>query len=142
MADGIYADIYVLTESRTAEVVQSFLDTFLPKREEQADEYELPLNADNPVAILQSAQEVIDHCVAHPFEKHAIYWRNTVEAEPIIAMIFFTDDGKLILGLSVDDESLEREFFQRLKRFAQSETGYITYENPPPLNSEEFLKEI
>ena len=51
-------------------------------------------------------------------------------------MLFFTSDGALILGLSVVER--EDEWFSRLKEFAGSEVGCITFETAPPATAGEF----
>jgi hypothetical protein len=53
-------------------------------------------------------------------------------------MLFFTGDGRLILGLSVVDE--EDEWFARLKKSAASEIGYITFESPPTTTVADFTQ--
>jgi hypothetical protein len=80
------------------------------------------------------------NCEEHTKIPHAIYWLNNQGADPKAAMVFYTNDGKMILGLSIEDESREQEWLAKLKSFSQSDQGCILYESPPPDNSEEFLK--
>jgi len=43
-----YSDIYVISDKRDKNTIDLFLEHFLPKREESADEYEVPQYSENP----------------------------------------------------------------------------------------------
>lgn len=118
-------------------MAERFLDTFVPQREQAAVEYEFPQYADKPQVVVKSAREAIEVCDAHSDAAHRFCFRNLGEG-PAHAMLFFTEDGGLILGLSV----VERvdEWFDRLKRHAGSEVGYVTFEAAPPATAAEFAK--
>ena len=137
-----FADIYVLSEYRSQKLIDEFLEEFVPRRKESSDEYYVPYLADNPNQIFYSYSDLIAHCILHPKETNAIYFSNEKNEDPQSAMIFFTDDGKTILGLSIEKEQYEVHFLDRLKDFCRSKNGYITYEDIPPLNSNDFLKKI
>jgi len=127
-----FHDIYVLAPDRSAKVAQSFLDAFVPDREQSAEEY---LTSDG--TNLHSADSVICHCVNHQHESQNIYFRN-LSCGPAHAMLFFTSDGGLFLGLSVVDA--ERDYLEKLKRYAASEVGFIAFEEPPPDTVAEFCR--
>jgi hypothetical protein len=116
-------------------VAERFLDTFAPQREQSAEDYVFPQYAQQPLVILKSAREAIHYCEAHSAEAQSIYFRN-LGAGPAHAMVFFTSDGGLILGLSVVER--EDEWFDRLKEYAGSDLGYIAFETPPPATTAEF----
>lgn len=130
-----YFDVYVLARQRSGAVANHFLDTFVQHREQSAGDYGLPQYETEPAIVLESAAEAIHYCDSHPNEAQSIYFRN-LGAGPAHAMLFFTQDGGLILGLSV--ERCEDEWFVRLKEFAGSEIGYISFESPPPATAAEF----
>ena len=138
MSDGFWADVYVLTKKRDPEFLRGFLNEFLPNHKEIADEYEIPRYSDNPVKIFDKADTLIQYCCVQQDVEQAIYWSNVSENEPRSAMIFFTEDGHLILGLSTDDSSLEDYFLTLLMDFSDSQVGYITYESPPEMDVETF----
>jgi len=128
-----YADIYVLTPLRTKATVRAFLDRFLPERAETADEYWIPQHFDVPHTVLHTAAEVISYCCGRPSETQSIYWRRVAggSEDPAYAIIIFTADGHLILGLSTE-EYLAQRYFADLRRHSGSEIGYITVGSPPP----------
>ncbi len=130
-----YADVYVLSPGRSAAVAERFLDMFVPQREQSAAEYEFPQYADKPVVTVKSASEAIQHCEDHVSEAHSFYFRN-LGPGPAHAMVFFTSDCALILGLSVIDH--EEEWFVRLKEYAGSEVGYISFETAPAATAGAF----
>ncbi len=130
-----YSDLYVLSPARSAAMAERFLDTFAPRREQSAAEYEFPEYSDKPLVIVKSAREAIRYCEDHLGEAHRISFRNLGEG-PAHAMLFFTPDGGLILGLSVVE--YEDEWFGRLTEVAGSTVGYIAFETPPPATAAEF----
>ena len=134
-----YADIYVLTKSRTETVVAAFLERFAPAREEMTDEYLIPQFAEAPRTVFTTSAEVIRYCCSHTSEPQSVYWRLLGDEDPAYAMVFFTSDAQLILGLSVNEEAADR-FLAELRSHAGSDIGYITFENPPPGTATEFCK--
>ncbi len=134
-----YADIYVLTQSRTEATISAFLDCFAPVREETADDYCIPQHADSPHTIFRTAPEVVAYCCCHASETQSIYWRRVGDGDPAYAMVFFTSDGFLILGLSTDESTADR-YFAELRTHAGSDTGYVTVESPPPETAAEFRR--
>lgn len=143
---GYFADCYVLTKGRSKKLISEFLETFVPKREEMAGEYEVPQYNDEPLVVFMSDEELIDYLIENINEPHSIYWENKEESDLRFAMCFFTNDGNIILGLSTEAKSsnseIEDAMFDKLKHFASSSEGLITYENPAPCNTEEFRKMI
>ena len=66
---------------------------------------------------------------------YAIYWRGLEDKNPRHAHVFFTNDAKLIVGLSVDAETVEDATLDEMMNYCSSKIGYITYEQPPPGNA-------
>jgi len=130
-----YFDLYVLARERSAAVANHFLDAFVPDRDQSAADYGFPKYASQLEVVLKSAAEAIQYCESHPVETQSIYFRN-LGTDPAHAMLFFTSDGGLILGLSVLGR--QDEWFGRLKEYARSEVGYITFESPPAATVAEF----
>jgi hypothetical protein len=130
-----YYDVYVMARERAAGVAVRFLDTFLPEREQSAEDYEFPQYSEQPTTVIEAASEAIQYCEAHPNEAQSFYFRNLGEG-PTQGMLFFTADQGLILGLSVEDQ--EDDWLFRLKEHAGSEIGYFTFETPPAATAAEF----
>jgi hypothetical protein len=130
-----YSDVYVLSPSRSASVAERFLDTFALRREQSAEAYEFPEYSERPLVIVTSAREAIQYCEDHPCEGHRLSFRNLGKG-PAHAMLFFTSDNGLILGLSVAE--FEDDWFDRLKKFTGSSVGFIAFEAPPPATAAEF----
>ncbi len=111
----------------------------MPFHKESNDEYVVPQDAENPQFTFKNALGLMQYCEQNSREANNIYWQNIKEAEPRHAMVFYTVDGACILGLSVDDEKLEIDYLEKLKKFSSSSFGYITYESPPEDPKEEFI---
>jgi hypothetical protein len=141
-----FADCYVLAHQRTKEFILSFLERFMPQREEYTDTYELPQFSEHPVIVFSSAGQLMDYLEHSPYTVHAIYWFNPKE-EPIrAAMCLYTSDGQVILGLTCEtlhpDKSQEEGYLKEAMRFCRSTLGLIEYEKPAPKDTGEFLERI
>jgi hypothetical protein len=134
-----YSDIYVLTQSRTEATISSFLDRFVPVREETADDYCIPQHVKFPHTVFRTAAEVVSYCCSHASVSQSVYWRQVSGDDPAYAMVFFTSEGLLILGLSTD-ESTAKSYFTELSTHIGSDVGYITVEAPPPDSAAEFYR--
>lgn len=133
-----YYDIYTLAPERTAAVIHKFLGQFVPLRVQSEVEYSLPQFSDIPVTVLETADELIQHCVAHSTESHAIYWRNLKEIDPAHAVAFFTADGALIMGLSVAAEPAA--WLRKLQEAVGGTNSCVMFEEPPPETVEDLRK--
>lgn len=131
-----YYDVYVLSQERSAKAAYGFLAVFAPHGVESAENYCFPEYADEYDIVFSTATEAIQYCGAHPTAAHRFYFRNP-SGSPAHAMLFFTSDSGLILGLSVV-EGEEDLMFNRLKQHAGSTIGYITFESPPTETVAEF----
>ena len=132
---GGYHDVYVLARERSARVANQFLAAFAPNCLESADEFGFPEFAEVPTVVFTTSAEAIRYCEAHPGAAHRFYFRNP-KGSPAHAMLFFTSDGGLILGLSVVKG--EKQAYSRLVGHAGSDIGYITFESPPHDTAAEF----
>lgn len=141
---GFFADIYVIKKSRSKKLGEDFLNHFLPNREESASEYELPQYSDDPKILFNKAYDLMEYLEKNNNDNHTIYWRNLDSNNPNRhGMIFYTTDGYMIFGISVDaDPENEAECLSEMKDFLKSDRGYITYECPPETTFEEFEKKI
>ena len=136
-----YADVYVIAPERSAAVITQFLAYFTPYREEVvADGYWVPRFSDTPAGQFRRAEDLVEYLVDHPSEPYGIYWRNLGEG-PALAMVFFTTDGAILLGLSCLEADAEAGLTQ-LRSFAGAESGCILFEQPPPDSAAEFRRMV
>lgn len=142
-----FADCYVLTDRRTREFINSFLEKYLPYRQEYTDVYEVPQFSDHPAIVFHKADDLIGYLEVHKNEIHAIYWYNKNEdAQLRGTMCLFTSDGRVIMGIFCEslfpDTSNEESYFKDLQAFCGSTTGLIEYETPASRDTSEFLKRV
>ena len=136
---GLY-DLYILAQHRSPGSADEFLDTFTPHREQSSAEYVFPTRSGRPAIIVTSASEAIRHCESNSVEEQSLYFRN-LGPGPVHAMLFFTGDGGLILGLSVfEGGGGEVEALHRLRSFVGTNEGCIDFESPPPDSVAAFRK--
>jgi hypothetical protein len=134
-----FVDCYSLLRTRSKVKCDSFLDSFALQRIESADEYLINGNTFNDIS------DAMKYLEENPHEDYGLYWRNANEHSIFKhVMIFYTNDGNVILGLSVvgnSDFSLSvKEGYQRLIQFTSSKINCVTVEEPPPSSTEEFIQ--
>jgi hypothetical protein len=141
-----FADCYVLTNLRIERFIISFLDAFVPNRQEYTRTYEIPQFSEQPVMVLSSAEELMGYLEQNRETPHAIYWSNTIEENLYGAMCIFTTDGQVILGLicktAYPDVAIETEYLNKLMGFCNSNKGLIEYEKPAAQDTAEFLERL
>ena len=142
-------DIYVIVE-RTRSVVERFLDTYVDRQasENRGDEdlMLLPLGADpgdphdwdwQRAGTLTS---VIERGLTPPWRAFAIYLKPRQPGHGG-ACLAFTPDGRVVLGVSIDDPhestetvALAKELLAGLATEFSADLGFIGAEEPPPLS--------
>jgi hypothetical protein len=101
----------------------------------------VPRWVDDPIAVYHNAEELIDILLCWPEEPHGIYWRNTGDEPVRTAMLFFTTERQMIVGLTVDgDRSTALEYLTRLAKTVDGHVVYITGEEPPPDTAAELIE--
>ena len=133
-----YYDVYVLCADRSSVSFDKFR-AFLTDAEEAAAEYEFPHFAEIKEFITKDVSVILEKLFLEKEEDYAIYWRVNLDEGITSAMMFFTDDGYIIYGLTVAENKAEN-MLGILKKIFSSEFGGITFEQPPPLNSKEFIE--
>ena len=139
-----YIDSYYLVEHRKPILVKQFLDKYMPNAIESAEDYPVPLYNDSPVTVFYNIETLLFYLEREKECEYAVYWQNLNENQRIKHfMVFHTDDGKMIFGVSVaaskPDDLLSITVFNELKVYLNSEIACITAEEPPPANSQEFV---
>lgn len=139
-----YTDIYVLSRRRTHREIEAFFGAFVPRREEAADEYEVPQYAVEPRYRCSRAEDLAVYCCDNPREQHAIYWRALEGAKPEHAMVFFLADGHVIYGVFTDaaDEAFVRMEMERLKQYFGSDEVLVYWVSGSPESAEVFRAEV
>lgn len=134
---GPLFDCYVLAPTRTAATAMAFLDRFLPEREaafeswDPADVLGVPTGA--------STGEIADFLEANSDVRYTMYWRHSEGRPPYFAMVSFTADGQLILGLSPchdDDPDRARRAIREMMAAVSAEHGYVALEEAPASSRE------
>jgi len=140
-----YSDIYVISSLRDPQTVNKFLNHFLPKRRESADEYEVPQYSETPSIIYKKANDLIEYCACNKSEEHSIYWMAMGGGKPEHGMVFYLQDSNVIYGLSTDasDQDYAKQLLNEMKVFFDSDFGYIGHEAAPDASSlMEFKEQI
>lgn len=130
-------EIYVLCKERSKKLVLNFLDEFLPDRKEVNSEYPYPQyvgNAEN----FNDVDKLLNILEENKNESYSLYWENKTESELQNAMVFYTKDMGMIVGLVIEENECEN-IFKKLANFVDGDYGYITFESPPPENKSEFI---
>jgi hypothetical protein len=139
---GYFADCYVLSDKRTVDFINEFLECFVPNRRESADEYEVPQYSDNPTEIFDNARDAVIYLVDNPNFEHSLYWNNPDKSDLRGVELFFTNDRFVVIGIYCEtmypNTEIEDDYYKKLIEYCGSEIGYITYEDTPPFNSQEF----
>ena len=134
-----YNDIHVLAPKRSAAAACRFLDEFVPDREPGAAEYEFPEFAEHPEVVFRDWVEAVNYAAKRPSERHLISFRNPAADQPALAMVYFTGDGGMILGISISAGQEDRvrgavelaEWLARVQAATGAEIGYALHESPP-----------
>ncbi|MBZ4396817.1 hypothetical protein [Myxococcus sp. AS-1-15] len=127
-----------MSNDRSAGAVRSFLERFLPGRSILQDEFWVPENSDPPTVVLQSEDEILQYLEAHHGEPYGLYWGAADRRSPRQAMVFYTRDGKVILGVAELTERVSA-VMQELSRFADSSHVLVGSEQRPPDTASEFI---
>lgn len=136
-----YTDIYVLTPKRNKTFIKRFLDHIVPLRDECAESYEVPqYGGKNTAHTFNHTDAIIDYLVVNSNEPYSLYFENRNKSDIHFAMLFFTNDGNLIIGISTPagNTTQEQDLLKQLLDFAESDDGYITFEEPPPDDADAF----
>lgn len=140
-----YIDCYFLIDNRNTDLVNTFLKKYLPINKESASEYSVPLFSDNPTNFFSDINDVLMYLEHDGNCEYSIYW-HSIESNSVIkhAMVHYTDDGKMIFGISITgNDPMDYKIvplFHEIKNSFKSHLGCITVEEPPPSNSIEFIE--
>jgi hypothetical protein len=138
----MYYDIYALVKERSRKPVEDFLSKWGEGLIESAVEYEYPRYASEPEIVYKDVNILIDRLLIEVDQPYAIYWTNPSDDRTHIraAMLFFTSDGGLIVGLSSTQDSNPKKLLKALIDTVDGSIGKILVEQPPPDTTAEFIQ--
>ena len=151
-------NIYILTRHRDLPTIERFLEAHVnrPASEDRRDEELMMV----PLADHHDAEHrfegmdwepalTLSHTIKrgldYPRRAFAVYLESNTNDGAIVA---FTSDDQLVLGLSVSDpdaspenEQQARDLLKQMAEQYDSFLGFISVEEPPPLSEREFRAE-
>jgi hypothetical protein len=131
-------EVYVLCSERSARMAKDLLAALAPHRESCSEDFPFLQFADTPEIVLTSAEEAIEWLDESPCAGYSLYWKNTLRTEPWDFMLFYTEDGGLIVGITAYETNTVA-WLERLAKLTGGEYGYVTGEDPPPATKVEFI---
>lgn len=133
------SEVRVLCQERTVPAAITFLDRFLPNRNEARSQYNIPEFSESPTATYYDAIAVIDYLAENSSSTYSLYWDNQSSIQPFLAMLHFTEDGAMFAGLIVDQDS-EDAFLDEMAKVTHSEYGCVLGVAPPPESAAQFIQ--
>jgi hypothetical protein len=130
-------EIYVLCGERSAAVAGRFLAEFAPKRISVATDFPFPEFVDEPRIVFAEPNELIRQLEIETSESYSIYW-NVERGVADQVMLFFTDDGGMIVGLG-GPQIPAKIAFPAIQKIVNGKYGYVTNGCSPPSSIDEFV---
>lgn len=132
--ENVEAVCCVLATQRSRDVIDLTLSTFIPQFEQLDPDYASPPN--DPNGTFATAQEMIDYFVLNETCEQAFFWNQPRDnPEQIMIGAFLTSDAQLIISLTLPaDGKREHTYLEKLMRLLNSDTGVISYHDPPAFN--------
>lgn len=131
-------EVYVLCRKRSTIVALEFLDAFLPNRKPVADEFPYPEFGARPQAIYHTPEEVMLQLEVEHQESYSIYWDGDDSEYALQGMLFFTEDGAMIVGLVIVGTNYAKALLD-VANVVCGRFGLITSESRPPDTQTEFM---
>ncbi|WP_223605966.1 hypothetical protein [Chryseobacterium sp. OSA05B] len=140
-----YIDSYYLVNARDSGLVYKFLDDFLPQNEELYADYPIPQYGNEEEKIFDNLKDLLIYLDQNPDVEYIMYWQNLADTSELKQFTLqYTDDGKMIFGASIYGNEVDsREsllMYYSMKRYLKPDYACITGEEPPPGNSEAFIR--
>ena len=131
-------EIYVLCKERSEKLAIDFLNKLLPEREAVAENYPYPEYSDDPKYIYDDSEELIKVLERNENESYSLYWNDSSDGEVKSAMIFFTEDGGMIAGITIPYDDGDA-WLSKLSDIVGGKYGYVSFDSPPPETRVEFI---
>lgn len=124
-------ELYALSKDRSASAVLAFLDRFAPGRVPASVDYPVPAYGPVTTVTFETDREIMDYLQVHQHQPYNLYWNNFPPDSVATAMVFYTRDGAVILGLAVDPEEAKARLAE-LAAFAKTKYFAFGWGAPPP----------
>ena len=132
-------EVYVLCDSRSANIAMRFLNACLPSRRQLAEEYPFPEFVDDPVQTFQTPEDLMQRLEQDENESYSIYWDAENADGPRQAMLFYTEDGAMIAGVGGPESSLDKTI-AFIAEQVRGRFGFVTSGSCPPETVDEFKR--
>jgi hypothetical protein len=132
-------EVYVLLDVRSCAVAGDFLDEYLPYRESTANNFPFPEFVNEPETVFTSPDDLMRHLENNPQRSYSLYWNASKPGRVSQAMIFYTIDGAMILGIAGRFD-VPQAVLQQLAQTYGAKYGYLTSEECPPSTKSEFMR--
>ena len=133
-------DLYVLCAHRDLETIDLFRRKWLHGAEEVAASYLFP-EFDDEAGKEIALPILLELLIENPHQPYRIYWGLKDERFKT-GMMFFTDDGGLIVGLGLVywEESEPARFLEKFEQEMEGRCSLMFFETPPPDSISEFMQ--
>jgi hypothetical protein len=160
-----YACCYILVKNRKRDFARAFLLNFLENLSASEDHFTVPQYSKVADIVINDYDKLLLYLENninetyyltfkgfrfsdYPFSEKFTVCEGDLRIETIFEKHFlctltYTNNGSMILGISCPTmeplKTIEEYYFDNLKKFAQSNVGYITYEQPAPFEEDRFI---
>jgi hypothetical protein len=134
-----YWDLYVITKERVPEIMEEFIETFIPESDLMKVEGEYSLGTYEGNIEITNAKEYIAAACFYKKSNGGFRINGNSKLNPEGGWLYFNSDGTVVFGLTAK-ESTCKKLLKKLKAFVGSEHGYVAGDCPPASSEEDFLK--
>ena len=132
-------EIYVLCRNRSKATADRFLNAFGTSRTQVAEEYPYPEFVPAPETTYINPSDLIERLEIDHDSSYSLYWNCHSEAEPDQVMLFFTREGRMIVGIGGPKGPIQSEL-EKIADLVGGEYGYVTSGSCPPDSRKEFVE--
>lgn len=136
----MFIEIYILLDSQKREQIEFFIASYLEGFKAAAELFEVPQYSRVTEFSTEKIAEILEYLYNSKGLGYQLYWNNPQDGDIINGMVFFNEDGSLILGVSVRPEDEER-YSLKLKEDFKSQYLMIYGVKLPPLSRKGFISE-
>jgi hypothetical protein len=143
---GYWLDIYVCTAERNPATLERFVSKYADlSKDGVRNDFEVRLTGSEEGFRSGTLAETLAHGLAYPDRAFTLYLENKYPEHQRV-MVYFSPHGRLLLGLSVEEEVPEgtpndaaaEQVLQELRQAFSTAHGLIAFELPPEEADKEF----
>ncbi|NLK46944.1 MAG: hypothetical protein GX297_09895 [Treponema sp.] len=131
-------EVYFLINDRRTETILTFVNQMLSSPKSISEEFSFPLYDDIPEKVFDSLRDLLDFLETRENAMYSLYWEDEKGVDPRQVMAFYTEDGKVILGIVVD-ETKGFTWLEKLSKTFPIQFGLVTVESALPDQSSDFV---